>query len=140
MENDQQTYVTTRQFMDKLDEKYGHDSDKGQLFLRKTGELVNPNTLRVQIKGERCNIPPLRFAYWLKTGEVPENNIRAIDGNRANLRFDNLSIKRDLDERIRIHAKAMDEWSSKLWSFETKEEREAFRAANPAPEAPKIYD
>ena len=83
----EQQYIPKGEFYDKLDERYGHCDQHGQLFTRKTNRFVVTESLRSQIKGQRNSVPAPSFVWWLKTGEIPERVVKAKDGNRRNLRF-----------------------------------------------------
>lgn len=124
--------IPLRQFYDKLDEKYGHDNDKGQLFNRKTKRPIVIKSLRSQIRGHRQSIPATAFAYWLKTGEIPDRAIVPRDGNRANLRFDNLERYKNVEERFE-ERKLL--WLS--WCHSSPEEREIWLKTKPEPQPPR---
>ena len=110
MENDQQQFIPMRQFYDKLDEKCGHDNDNGFLLFRKTRKTVSHDSLRSQIKGRRQSVASCSFVYWLKTGEVPHRIVKAKDGNRRNLSFDNLELATTAEERFKARKQVWLDW------------------------------
>ena len=132
MENDQQQHIPMRQFYDKLDEKYGHDNDNGFLFSRKTRKPISHESLRAQIKGRRQSVAACSFVYWLKTGEVPFRIVKAKDGNRANLRFDNLELATTAEERFNARKQV---WLD--WCHSSKEEKIEWLKTKPEPGPPK---
>lgn len=98
----EQQYIPLREFVDKLDERYGHCGQHGQLFTRKTNRFVVTESLRPQIKGQRNSVPAPSFVWWLKTGEIPERAVKVKDGNRRNLRFDSLELLRSDSRSVKL--------------------------------------
>ena len=128
----EQQYIPLREFVDKLDERYGHCGQHGQLFTRKTNHFVVTESLRPQIKGQRNSVPAPSFVWWLKTGEKPERVVKAKDGNRRNLRFDNLELYRTAEERFKERQAV---WLA--WCHSSKEERKEWLKTKPQPSAPR---
>lgn len=103
-------FIRVWKFYDKLDEKYGHDNNRGQLVTRKTNRFVVPESLRSQIKGQIQSVPAPSFVWWLRTGEIPERVVKAVDDNRWNLKFDNLKPFKTTGERFNERRAVWLEW------------------------------
>ncbi|MDA7928346.1 HNH endonuclease [Mariniblastus sp.] len=105
-----QQHAPFRQFYDKLDKKYGHRDERGQLYSRVGNRLVVKKSLRSQTKGHRQSVPAPSLVWWLKTGKIPERIVEAIDGNRRNLRFDILELVRTAEDRFKAKPSVWLEW------------------------------
>ena len=83
-------------------------------------------------KGPRQSVPAPSFVWGLKTGEIPERVVKAIDGNRRNLRFDNLELATTAEERFKERRNV---WLA--WCHSSEEEKIEWLKTKPQPSPPR---
>lgn len=125
-------YINPRDFYDKLDDTFEHDPETGIIRRRSDHRIIEGESLRIQIRGQRRNINLNKFVWWLYTSEIQDRNIHPIDGDYRNRRFSNLELASTAKERFEAKRQ---EWLD--WCYLSEEQRKAYLASgNPQPQPP----